>query len=385
MMQIKKEIEEANKILKEIAEALDTEDWEHVVPHDDYLKKEIGTPQQLYDNIKLHESFNVKNALGKFTQRTQSPRKIKTIYKYVTAACILLSSLIYFTFHYWGEEKPQLTSHSLQHAYLVLDNGQHINLNQKVNLDKGGVKITNSESSKIIYTANPNAETATPNKLIVPLGAEKYILQLSDGTIVKMNVGSELTFPSVFTGDHRIVELSGEAYFDVTHSTIPFIVRSKNMDVKVLGTTFNMMVYPEEPVINTTLISGKVIVTCHSDKDSITQTAVLTPGMQANYQKEVQRLEINPVDCEYHTAWTKGELSFENASIEEIMRIISRNYNLKIVFDSEELKAIKCFISIRKEKGFEEILKVINMATGVQFRTENDVIHIYKSLIPQHN
>ena len=378
MMQIKKEIEEANKILKEIAEALDTEDWEHVVPHDDYLKKEIGTPQQLYDNIKLHESFNVKNALGKFTQRTQSPRKIKTIYKYVTAACILLSSLIYFTFHYWGEEKPQLTSHSLQHAYLVLDNGQHINLNQKVNLDKGGVKITNSESSKIIYTANPNAETATPNKLIVPLGAEKYILQLIDGTIVKMNVGSELTFPSVFTGDHRIVELSGEAYFDVTHSTIPFIVRSKNMDVKVLGTTFNMMVYPEEPVINTTLISGKVIVTCHSDKDSITQTAVLTPGMQANYQKEVQRLEINPVDCEYHTAWTKGELSFENASIEEIMRIISRNYNLKIVFDSEELKAIKCFISIRKEKGFEEILKVINMATGVQFRTENDVIHIYK-------
>lgn len=378
MMQIKKEIEEANKILKEIAEALDTEDWEHVVPHDDYLKKEIGTPQQLYDNIKLHESFNVKNALGKFTQRTQSPRKIKTIYKYVTAACILLSSLIYFTFHYWGEEKPQLTSHSLQHAYLVLDNGQHINLNQKVNLDKGGVKITNSESSKIIYTANPNAETATPNKLIVPLGAEKYILQLSDGTIVKMNVGSELTFPSVFTGDHRIVELSGEAYFDVTHSTIPFIVRSKNMDVKVLGTTFNMMVYPEEPVINTTLISGKVIVTCHSDKDSITQTAVLTPGMQANYQKEVQRLEINPVDCEYHTARTKGELSFENASIEEIMRIISRNYNLKIVFDSEELKAIKCFISIRKEKGFEEILKVINMATGVQFRTENDVIHIYK-------
>ena len=213
--------------------------------------------------------------------------QIKTIYKYVTAACILLSSLIYFTFHYWGEEKPQLTSHSLQHAYLVLDNGQHINLNQKVNLDKGGVKITNSESSKIIYTANPNAETATPNKLIVPLGAEKYILQLSDGTIVKMNVGSELTFPSVFTGDHRIVELSGEAYFDVTHSTIPFIVRSKNMDVKVLGTTFNMMVYPEEPVINTTLISGKVIVTCHSDKDSITQTAVLTPGMQANYQKEL--------------------------------------------------------------------------------------------------
>ena len=141
------------------------------------------------------------------------------------------------------------------------------------------------------------------------------------------------------------------------------------MDVKVLGTTFNMMVYPEEPVINTTLISGKVIVTCHSDKDSITQTAVLTPGMQANYQKEVQRLEINPVDCEYHTAWTKGELSFENASIEEIMRIISRNYNLKIVFDSEELKAIKCFISIRKEKGFEEILKVINMEYSLELKT----------------
>ena len=377
-MQIKKEIEEANKILKEIEEALNTEDWKRVATHDNYLKKEIGTPRQLYSNIKLHESFNIENALGKFTQRTQSPRKIKTIYKYIAAACVLLASMTYLTLHYWGEEKVELTSYSSQHAYLVLDNGQHVNLNQKVNLDKEDVTITNSKSSKVIYTANANVETTTPNKLVVPLGAEKYILQLSDGTIVKMNVGSELTFPSVFTGNNRIVELSGEAYFDVTHSTTPFIVRSKNMDVKVLGTTFNMMVYPEEPVINTTLISGKVIVTCHSDKDSVTQTAVLNPGMQANYQKEIQTLEINPVDCEYHTAWIKGELSFENASMEEIMRIISRNYNLKIVFDSEELKAIKCFISIRKEKGFEEISKVINMATGVQFRTENDVIHIYK-------
>ena len=378
MMQIKKEIEEANKILKEIEEALNTEDWEHVATHDNYLKKEIGTPRQLYSNIKLHESFNIENALGKFTQKTQSPRKIKTIYKYIAAACVLLASMTYLTFHYWGKEKAELTPYSLQHAYLILDNGQHVNLNQKVNLDKDGVTITNPGASKVIYTANPNVETTTKNKLIVPLGAEKYILQLSDGTIVKINVGSELTFPSVFTGDNRIVELSGEAYFDVTHSTTPFIVRSKNMDVKVLGTTFNMMVYPEEPVINTTLISGKVIVTCHSDKDSITQTAVLTPGMQANYQKEVQRLEINPVDCEYYTAWIKGDLSFENASMEEIMRIIARNYNLKIVFDSEELKDIKCFISIKKEKGFEEILKIINMATGVQFRTENDVIHIYK-------
>ena len=279
MMQIKKEIEEANKILKEIAEALDTEDWEHVVPHDDYLKKEIGTPQQLYDNIKLHESFNVKNALGKFTQRTQSPRKIKTIYKYVTAACILLSSLIYFTFHYWGEEKPQLTSHSLQHAYLVLDNGQHINLNQKVNLDKGGVKITNSESSKIIYTANPNAETATPNKLIVPLGAEKYILQLSDGTIVKMNVGSELTFPSVFTGDHRIVELSGEAYFDVTKKKkTPFIVRTDKYDIEVLGTQFDVDAYPDQTVFETTLMKGSVKVTSQHFPE---QTITLKPHHKA--------------------------------------------------------------------------------------------------------
>ena len=161
MMQIKKEIEEANKILKEIEEALNTEDWEHVATHDNYLKKEIGTPRQLYSNIKLHESFNIENALGKFTQKTQSPRKIKTIYKYIAAACVLLASMTYLTFHYWGKEKAELTPYSLQHAYLILDNGQHVNLNQKVNLDKDGVTITNPGASKVIYTANQNVETTT--------------------------------------------------------------------------------------------------------------------------------------------------------------------------------------------------------------------------------
>ncbi len=87
--------------------------------------------------------------------------------------------MTYLTFHYWGKEKAELTPYSLQHAYLILDNGQHVNLNQKVNLDKDGVTITNPGASKVIYTANQNVETTTQNKLIVPLGAEKYILQLS--------------------------------------------------------------------------------------------------------------------------------------------------------------------------------------------------------------
>ena len=73
MMQIKKEIEEANKILKEIEEALNTEDWEHVATHDNYLKKEIGTPRQLYSNIKLHESFNIENALGRLCLLSEFP------------------------------------------------------------------------------------------------------------------------------------------------------------------------------------------------------------------------------------------------------------------------------------------------------------------------
>jgi len=170
----------------------------------------------------------------------------------------------------------------------------------------------------------------------------------------------------------------GEGYFDVTHSNIPFIVKNKSMDVRVLGTTFNMTAYPEDLMVTTTLLTGKVAVTCHSQTDSTTQTTILTPGLQARFQPHEGVLQVDSVDVEEQTAWRRGEFAFEDVKLGNIMTIIGRSFALNVTFDTPELQDIKCFISIQRDKGYEEILKIIHIATGVNFKKDGNNIRVYK-------
>ena len=150
------------------------------------------------------------------------------------------------------------------------------------------------------------------------------------------------------------------------------------MDVKVLGTTFNMTAYPEDLVITTTLLTGKVAVTCHSQTDTTTQTTVLTPGLQARFQPQKKVLQVDSVDVDEQTAWRRGEFAFEDVNLGNIMTIIGRSFALNVTFDNPELQDIKCFISIQRDKGYEEILKIIHIATGVKFKKDGNNIRVYK-------
>lgn len=182
----------------------------------------------------------------------------------------------------------------------------------------------------------------------------------------------------MFGKDARVVELSGEGYFDVTHSGIPFIVKSKSMDVRVLGTTFNMTAYPEDPVVTTTLLTGKVAVTCHSQTDTTTRTTVLTPVASPFPTAGRRVAKWIPWTWKEQTAWRRGEFTFEDVDLGSIMTIIGRSFALNVTFDDPELQDIKCFISIQRDKGYEDILKIIHIATGVKFKKDGNEIRVYK-------
>lgn len=377
MKEVEDKIKKARGIAQQIEQALSNGDWEQVAPDSPRLHEEVGIPVRLHENIKRHDSFDTKKALNKFIAATRPKRQLSIFYKYAAAvACLVMLGIGYY--FYPTTEATISPSHlPAQSAYLVLNDGKQIKLNQQMQMDYNGLRIINTNEGKVSFQHDKEVPSASPNKLVVPEGTE-YSLQLSDGTNVHLNAGSTLIFPSVFGKDARVVELSGEGYFDVTHSNIPFIVKNKSMDVRVLGTTFNMTAYPEDLMVTTTLLTGKVAVTCHSQTDSTTQTTILTPGLQARFQPHEGVLQVDSVDVEEQTAWRRGEFAFEDVKLGNIMTIIGRSFALNVTFDTPELQDIKCFISIQRDKGYEEILKIIHIATGVNFKKEGNNIRVYK-------
>ena len=374
MKEVEDKIKKARGIAQQIEQALSNGDWEQVAPDSPRLHEEVGIPVRLHENIKRHDSFDTEKALNKFIAATRPKRQLSIFYKYAAAvACLVMLGIGYY--FYPTTEATISPSHlPAQSAYLVLNDGKQIKLNQQMQMDYNGLRIINTNEGKVSFQHDKEVPSASSNKLVVPEGTE-YSLQLSDGTNVHLNAGSTLIFPSIFGKDARVVELSGEGYFDVTHSNIPFIVKNKSMDVRVLGTTFNMTAYPEDLMVTTTLLTGKVAVTCHSQTDSTTQTTILTPGLQARFQPHEGVLQVDSVDVEEQTAWRRGEFAFEDVKLGNIMTIIGRSFALNVTFDTPELQDIKCF---QRDKGYEEILKIIHIATGVNFKKEGNNIRVYK-------
>lgn len=162
-------------------------------------------------------------------------------------------------------------------------------------------------------------------RVTVPYGERQEII-LPDGTKVWINAGTTLQYPKTFAGGNRTVKLSGEAYFDVQRDeTCPFIVETRKLSVRVLGTRFNVSAYPNDERIVTTLNSGKVAVET-ADEESF----LLEPDEQLTFDKETRKVSVQPVTAEDYCEWKAGNLMFEYVTIDEIAKILERRYNIRV-------------------------------------------------------
>jgi ferric-dicitrate binding protein FerR (iron transport regulator) len=184
-------------------------------------------------------------------------------------------------------------------------------------------------------------------------GVEKKELLLADGSKVLLNVASTLKYPETFTGSERVVELSGEAYFEVKpNAAQPFRVLVKDAEVDVLGTNFNVSAYENEPVCKTTLIDGSVAI------ESRSATKKLTPGQQGiiTYASTGDIAIVPRVDVGDVTAWKTGYFRFRNEEFQVVTRVLERYYNVEIQCDHNV--AIKTFSgSVSRDKGLQENLE----------------------------
>ena len=252
---------------------------------------------------------------------------------------------------------------------VVLEQGQNLNilLNERVRVATSSQGIVYEEHGKGVVTEEYN-------KLTTPIGGE-YSLVLSDGTKVFLNADSELKYPVEFSDGKRIVDLKGEAYFEVHKDSLrPFVVRVNGAEVTVLGTSFNVNTYGDDGQIYTTLVNGAVRVS--SVKNG--QAEVLKPGMQSVMDVQSGQLTVREVDVEPYVAWREGRFVFRAMTLDLIMRQLQRWYDFEVFYQNPELKDYEFRGVIKRDMDLDKVLSVIKVTTNVDFEVKGKVITIIK-------
>ena len=258
-------------------------------------------------------------------------------------------------------------------AVLVLGNGCRVDLQKDCDtLQLPGISWDHRKGT-IVYDGREN-KTGWPerNTLMVPLRGE-YRLVLGDGTKVWLNSASSLSYPVQFAEKERCVELDGEAYFEVTPDPErPFIVKSGDVQTRVLGTSFNIQAYRNEKSVYTTLLTGSIRVAVADGGDAV----VLTPGREAIWEKGSGAIQVEAVNAEDAIAWRYGNFIFEEEDIEVVMRMLSRWYEVEFVFDGGRKEKHTFSGRMSKDESLDTVLETIELAGGPEFRREGNIIHL---------
>lgn len=258
-------------------------------------------------------------------------------------------------------ETPKATWVQANQSVVPLYNSQREINESRIN----NGEITFPQESNYPHKPEPDAELLQ-NKIIVPKGSE-YAIVLADGTKVKMNADSHINFPVQF-GDTREVTLEGEAMFEVTHDEArPFIIKTHDHTIYVLGTTFNISAYPDEE-LSVTLIEGKLKVNAPSGE------YYLLPGEHYSSAQS----KVYKVDPEFYISWTEGAMEFDAMPFPLLIARLSRCYNVDIQIASKELETMKFTGVIFRNKPLDFALDIIHRVSDVKFEKKGETILVKK-------
>ncbi|WP_121811345.1 FecR family protein [Mucilaginibacter kameinonensis] len=262
-------------------------------------------------------------------------------------------------------------------AILTLAGGKRIDLNRAANgrlATQGGIQIVKNANGQLTYR---NGETTTvdetlSNTITTP-NSGQWFVALPDGTKVWLNNASSFTYPASFAHQkERIVQLNGEAYFEVAKDKAhPFIVRTGQQEIRVLGTHFNVNAFTDELSVRTTLLEGSVRVML-----SARQAAkILSPGQQSLLAGN--SLTIRAVDPQQAIAWKNGYFRFNNEKIQSIMRQLSRWYDIEVRYEGPvPTEAMNGKVS--RYKNISQVLKALEATGTVRFKAEGRRVTVMK-------
>ena len=265
-------------------------------------------------------------------------------------------------------------------AYLTLANGSKIVLDDVKNgalPTQSGVKVSKTGNGILVYhftRSTPKTDNTLPgfNTITTPRGGQ-YQVVLEDGTHVWLNAASSIRFPQTFNGHERLVELTGEAYFEVAKDrTHPFIVQTNGTKVLVFGTHFNINAYADNNNVTTTLLEGSVQMSNNS------RATMLVPGEQGVSTKTGGAITVGRADIQQTMAWKNGFFIFHDLNIVEVMKQVSRWYDVDIEYQNEDVKNNEFGGTISRYKSITELLDIMQLTRSVHYKIEGRRVIIMK-------
>ena len=367
-------INEIYDLLKKYRERQCTlEEEEQIVRWYEQFDDEVEKLPEIPEGKREQLWFSIK-------RKIQTPWKLRMVMFYRYTAAIIILAMIGSVGIYFGGAREQERQVPVRQeilpaqgvAVLQLSDGREVALSSTTVIkEQEGVIIENDSSKVLNYTLTTVKSEPLYNTITVPAGGEFSVL-LSDGSSVHLNSCSSLTYPVPFMGDVREVKLSGEAYFDVTKSDRPFIVKMEDIDVCVLGTSFNLSGYTTDQNVSVTLVSGKVAIRDHQ----LQRDFNVTPGMRFEYNRESQQVKMWEVDPELYISWMKGKFRFEDMRLEDIMVTLNRWYDCTITYSDNTLRDLRFTGAAEKDRPASYLLELIEMITEVKFQIDGKHILI---------
>lgn len=308
---------------------------------------------------------------------------IRLFYRYVAVAVLLVGiAVAYLQLNKSGENtvlpvlaKGDTIKAGSSKAVLTLANGEKVVLEETASdsIKADGILIEKKEGGLSYQQAQGQRddEQEVFNVISIPNGGE-YRLTLADGTKVWVNSASELKYPVKFIGDTRTVYMKGEAYFEVAKdASRPFIVRTTNeMEVKVLGTHFNISAYEDDETIATTLAEGRVEVSDGRQRLS------LIPNQQAVFEKKESHFTCHNVDAYRYLSWKDGKFIFEDETLESIMERLSRWYDIQFFFKGNSVRNLRFSGDLEKYDDFSTAVRMLEKVSRIKVEIKNKTIFI---------
>ncbi|HMG06968.1 MAG TPA: FecR domain-containing protein [Mucilaginibacter sp.] len=368
-----------------ISEAKELDEWALLNEKNLDILKRLSDERIRNKDVGSINSFNPDNSLGKVQKRIieHNKRKArpKAIFQHIAKISIAATILVIFSIavrHYESRVSVATVNHTLAKntvqpggkvAILILSNGRRIDLRTAGNgiiAQQGNFTVDKTTDGRLRYEASESDNSNRQleyNTLFVPRGGE-YQITLPDGTKVWLNAETSLKYPVVFSKTDRKVELAGEAYFEVSHdANRPFKVVSNSQVLEVLGTHFNVESYPGEQKQITTLFQGSVKV----NKGPV--FSIIKPGQMVVNDRSVSQLSILPANNEEALAWKNGYFNFNNDDIEDIMKRISRWYNVDVEYRGT-LKERQYWGTFSKSKSLSSLLNNLEETKTIHFKIE---------------
>lgn len=324
-----------------------------------HLKMEWG----MRANSVQHDSLINQPAKGR-------QRRLRVLYWSV--ACLVVLFSVGGMLWMLPEEEPVYVTEKIEpgksKAVLYMASGDVVNVDGQTGVmeEKDGTRIEIDGKEGIAYrvTGEQQQEETLSNRIVIPRGGE-FKLTLSDGTAVWLNSDSELSYPTAFAGQRREVFLKGEAYFDVKpDSSHPFIVHVDEVQIRVLGTQFNINTYAEGS-IKTVLVEGSVDL-----RNRAGEHVVLTPNRMADYRTAEGRFKLTDVNVQPHVAWRDGNFVFQSESLESIMNKLAVWYDLNVFYVNEGLRDICLSGDLERFSDVRNLLSKFEQISEARFKIQ---------------